>query len=449
MKIRVPKNVENIIGTLESHGYEAYAVGGCVRDTMLGREPQDWDITTSARPQEVKALFRRTIDTGIEHGTVTVMIGGEGYEVTTYRIDGKYSDSRHPESVTFTPELREDLRRRDFTINAMAYNDRAGVQDLFCGQEDLDAHVVRAVGEPEERFREDALRIMRCVRFAAQLGFEIDPATYAAAEKLSGTLDNISRERIREELLKILVSDHPDYVTLLQDIGALKTVFPEFEKMQALYLTSLLHEQTAAEHTLRTMALLPKDKVLRLTALFHDAGKPDCCRIDEEGRQIFENHEARSAAIADRILGELKFDNDTRKKVVHLVAHHGLTDLNDRYAMRKAMHAVGKEEMGILLRFMAADDAAKSAYAGTVLPSRAAEQALYEDICASGECTSLSELQVTGGDLIALGMKPGKSLGAALAQLLEEVLRYPSLNDRETLRGLAYEKFVKGIEMPE
>ena len=230
MKIRVPKNVENIIGTLESHGYEAYAVGGCVRDTMLGREPQDWDITTSARPQEVKALFRRTIDTGIEHGTVTVMIGGEGYEVTTYRIDGKYSDSRHPESVTFTPELREDLRRRDFTINAMAYNDRAGVQDLFCGQEDLDAHVVRAVGEPEERFREDALRIMRCVRFAAQLGFEIDPATYAAAEKLSGTLDNISRERIREELLKILVSDHPDYVTLLQDIGALKTVFPEFEK---------------------------------------------------------------------------------------------------------------------------------------------------------------------------------------------------------------------------
>lgn len=448
MKIRVPEDVRYIIETLEAHGHEAYAVGGCVRDTMLGREPQDWDITTSAKPQEVKALFRRTVDTGIEHGTVTIMIGPEGYEVTTYRIDGKYSDSRHPESVTFTPELREDLRRRDFTINAMAYNERAGVQDLFGGREDLDRKIIRAVGCPEERFREDALRIMRCVRFAAQLGFTIDDETYKAAAALSGTLDNISRERIREELLKMLVSDHPEYITLLQDIGALKTVFPEFARMQEMYQTSPLHEQTVAEHTLRVMKALPKDKVLRLTALFHDCGKPDVCTVDADRRQLFEGHAARSAKIADRILGELKFDNDTRKKVVHLVACHGLDRLTDRYSMRKAMHEVGKEDLGVLLRFLAVDDAEKSAYAKQELPERSAEIALYEEVLAAGECTSLSELKITGGDLIALGMKPGKALGAALAALLEEVLRDPALNNKEALSALVVENFVKSIEKP-
>ncbi len=447
MKIKVPGDVQFIIETLEAHGYEAYAVGGCVRDTMLGREPQDWDITTSAKPQEVKALFRRTVDTGIEHGTVTVMLGPEGYEVTTYRIDGKYSDSRHPESVTFTPELREDLRRRDFTINAMAYNERAGVQDLFSGREDLDNRIIRAVGEPEERFREDALRILRCVRFAAQLGFVIDDATYAAAEKLAPTLDNISRERIREELLKILVSDHPDYITLLEDIGALKTVFPEFRRMQE-QKNDPSGTESVAEHSLRVMKALPKDKILRLTALFHDCGKPDVQTVDASGCPCFSGHEARSAKIADRILGELKFDNDTRKKVVHLVANHGLRDLDDRYKMRKAMHLVGKEDMGILLHFTAADDAEKSPDGHTAVPEREAELVLYEDILVSGECTELSELALTGGDLIALGMKPGKALGAALAELLEEVLKEPSLNHKEALSTIAREKFVKGIEKP-
>lgn len=229
-RIKVPQKGQYIINTLENAGFEAYVVGGCVRDCILNRQPEDWDITTSAKPEQVKALFSRTIDTGLQHGTVTVMLDKEGFEVTTYRLDGEYEDGRHPKAVTFTSDLEEDLKRRDLTINAMAYNDREGLVDLFGGMEDLEAGLIRCVGKPEERFQEDALRILRAIRFSAQLGYEIEPGTLAAIQRLAPTLDRISEERIQVELVKLLVSPHPEYLRIAYDNGVTKVFLPEFDK---------------------------------------------------------------------------------------------------------------------------------------------------------------------------------------------------------------------------
>ena len=231
VQIQIPDSVQFIIRTIEEAGFEAYAVGGCVRDSILGRVPDDWDITTSAKPEDIKQLFRHTIDTGIQHGTVTVLIKKECYEVTTYRIDGEYEDSRHPKEVNFTPLLSEDLKRRDFTINAMAYNEKSGIVDLFGGQEDLHNGIIRCVGEPRERFKEDALRIMRAVRFSAQLGYDIEERTAEAIKDLAHTLGRISVERIQVELVKLLVSDHPEYVQKLYEMGLTRVFLPEFDAM--------------------------------------------------------------------------------------------------------------------------------------------------------------------------------------------------------------------------
>ena len=219
MEIRIPAPAEEIINRLYEHGYEAYVVGGCVRDMLLGREPGDWDITTSALPRQVKEVFRRTVDTGIQHGTVTVMMGKEGYEVTTYRVDGEYSDGRHPDSVEFTPDLAEDLKRRDFTINAMAYNSRRGFVDEFGGSDDLEKGVIRCVGEPMDRFTEDALRILRAIRFSAQLGFSIEEHTFEAIKVIAPNMVHVSKERIQVELTKLLLSSHPDYISLVYETG--------------------------------------------------------------------------------------------------------------------------------------------------------------------------------------------------------------------------------------
>ncbi|HOO28114.1 MAG TPA: CCA tRNA nucleotidyltransferase, partial [Lachnospiraceae bacterium] len=231
MQIRLPDKVKSIIRTLQDEGYEAYAVGGCVRDSVLGRIPEDWDITTNAHPLQIKALFRRTVDTGIQHGTVTVMIGKESFEVTTYRIDGEYEDSRHPKEVRFTKTLAEDLRRRDFTINAMAYNEETGIVDVFGGLSDLEKGIIRAVGNAEERFSEDALRILRAIRFCAQLNYSIEEKTEAAVKKLAKTLANISAERIRTELLKLLLSQSPEKLSIAYETGVIAVILPEFDHM--------------------------------------------------------------------------------------------------------------------------------------------------------------------------------------------------------------------------
>jgi len=249
MKIQLPEKVNTIISTLQAHGYEAYAVGGCVRDSILGRIPDDWDITTSATPLETKSLFKRTFDTGIEHGTITVLIDKEAFEVTTYRVDGKYEDSRHPSEVTFTRSLKEDLLRRDFTINAMAYNDAEGLVDIFGGMEDLKNNTIRCVGNAKERFGEDALRILRAVRFAAQLGFEIESETQDAIKILAPTLANISAERIQVELIKMLVSPNPGLLQAAYELGITKVILPEFDELMKTTQETPHHIYTVGEHT--------------------------------------------------------------------------------------------------------------------------------------------------------------------------------------------------------
>jgi len=272
MKIELPKKVLFIINNLQLAGYDAFAVGGCVRDSILARKPQDWDITTSAKPEAIKEIFRRTVDTGIEHGTVTVMIGKDSYEVTTYRIDGAYEDSRHPKEVRFTNCLEEDLRRRDFTINAMAYNDDVRLVDVFGGMQDLNHHLIRCVGDPRERFSEDALRILRAVRFSAQLDFPIEPDTAKAVKELAPNLKNISAERIQTELVKLLTSPHPERIQDACELGITKVVLPEWDAMVGVKQNTIHHKYDVAEHTLYTLKHVKRDKYLRLTMLFHDMG---------------------------------------------------------------------------------------------------------------------------------------------------------------------------------
>ena len=278
LKIDLPEHVQAIIGKLEEAGYEAYAVGGCVRDSLIGRIPGDWDITTSAKPGEVKALFARTVDTGIQHGTVTVLMDKMGYEVTTYRVDGEYEDGRHPREVEFTASLLEDLKRRDFTINAMAYNDRCGIVDIFGGRQDLKDKIIRCVGDAMERFSEDALRILRAVRFSAQLGCTIAESTRQAVSSLAGNLKHISAERIQAELVKLLLSDNPQYLKDAWELGITAVILPEFDAIMKQEQNTPHHCFTVGGHTLKAMELVKPDKVLRLTMLFHDMGKPQIGR---------------------------------------------------------------------------------------------------------------------------------------------------------------------------
>ncbi len=283
MQIRYPRNVKTIIDTLQEAGYEAYAVGGCVRDSYLGLTPNDWDITTNALPTDVKKLFRRTVDIGIEHGTVKVMIGPEGYEITTYRIDGEYEDNRHPKQVKYTAELREDLRRRDFTINAMAYSEKTGLVDLFGGVADLEAGIIRAVGDAKERFSEDALRILRALRFSARFGYKIEDSTVEAIKELAPTLANISAERIRDELEKLVCSDHPDRLRMAYEYGVTKIIFPEWDVMMECMQNTPHHFTDVGNHTIAALEYTVKNyrdlseadnRKLRLGTLLHDIAKP-------------------------------------------------------------------------------------------------------------------------------------------------------------------------------
>ena len=309
IKIILPEAVKKIINVLQSAGYEAWAVGGCVRDSILHREPDDWDITTSARPEQVKVLFHRTVDTGIQHGTVTVLMDRVGYEVTTYRIDGEYEDSRHPKEVTFTASLQEDLRRRDFTINAMAYNEEAGLVDIFGGIEDISKKVIRCVGDAKERFTEDALRMMRAVRFSAQLGYDIEEATRLAICELSQTLEKISAERIRTELLKLLVSPHPEMLRICRETGMTAVFLPEFDQMAQTVQNNPHHCYDVAEHTIQALIHSAPEKTLRLALLFHDMGKAKTRTTDQDGVDHFHGHSEVSAELARTILRRLKFDN--------------------------------------------------------------------------------------------------------------------------------------------
>lgn len=442
MKIQLPEKVNTIIQTLQEHGYEAYAVGGCVRDSLLGREPGDWDITTSASPDETKKLFARTVDTGIEHGTVTVLLGKEGFEVTTYRIDGKYEDSRHPTEVIFTRNLREDLLRRDFTINAMAYNDTEGIVDIFGGMDDLKRKIIRCVGNARERFGEDALRIMRGVRFAAQLGFSLEKETKEAMAELAPTLEKISAERIQTELVKLLVSDSPELIREAYHLGITAVILPEFDEMMRTGQETKYHRYDVGEHTVQAVCNVPPDKVLRLTMLLHDVAKPEMKTVDADGTAHFKGHDIRGEQKAKEILRRLKFDNDTIHKVTKLIRWHDYRMPAEKKNVRKAMSKISAELFPMYLLVKRADILAHSMYRREEeLENLSGLQKCYEEIVADHECVSLKQLAVTGTDLIGIGMKPGKQIGEVLNELLRIVLEYPEFNNKEHLLRFVQNRF--------
>lgn len=446
MKIQIPEKANYIIKTIMDAGYEAYVVGGCVRDSILGRVPGDWDITTSAKPEEVKALFRRTIDTGIQHGTVTVMLDKEGFEVTTYRIDGKYEDSRHPKEVTFTPNLVEDLKRRDFTINAMAYNEESGLVDIFGGLADIENKTIRCVGNAEERFREDALRIMRAIRFSAQLGYTIEEQTRAAIRELAPTLQKISVERIQVELTKLITSPHPDTLRMAYEMGVTKIVLPEFDKMMETPQNHPHHMYNVGEHTLKALLETEPDKILRLAVLFHDVGKPETLSVDEKGVTHFYGHAGVSEEMSRQILRRLRYDNDTIHAVTRLVRYHDYgNDVEpDMRIVRRAVNKIGEDIFPLLLKVKKSDILAQSDYKRKEKLDRVEQwQLLYEKIMEENQCVSLKTLAVTGSDLIAAGMKPGRELGVMLQKLLELVLEQPECNTKEYLLETAVQEIEK------
>lgn len=442
VKIKMPGKVNKIIGVLQEAGFEAYAVGGCIRDSLLGRTPNDWDITTSAKPMEVKALFSHTIDTGIQHGTVTILLDREGFEVTTYRIDGEYEDGRHPKEVSFTGSLEEDLKRRDFTINALAYNETAGLIDIFEGQKDLKDGIIRCVGNAEERFTEDALRMLRAIRFSAQLGYRIEKNTLTAIHKLAGNLEKISAERIQTELLKLMVSPHPDYLRTAYECGVTKVFFPEFDLAMETPQNHPHHCYNVGEHILHSLLEVPADKVLRLTMLLHDIAKPQCLTVDEKGITHFHGHEEMGAEMSRVILRRLRMDNDTTDKVCRLVRFHdyGNGVAPDRRIVRRAVNKIGEDLFDDFLLVKKADLLAQSMYLRKEkLSNLAAWDTCYREIREAEECVSLRTLAVNGRDLIAAGLQPGRELGDILKQLLDEVLETPEKNEKDYLISRAKE----------
>ena len=408
--MKIPGNVERIIRTLNDHGYEAYAVGGCVRDTLLDRKPGDWDITTSARPQEVKELFRRTIDTGIQHGTVTVMMDRTGYEVTTYRIDGEYEDGRHPKQVEFTSSLIEDLKRRDFTINAMAYSHETGIVDEFGGVEDLNAKTIRCVGDPMERFTEDALRILRAIRFSAQLDFTIEEQTWNAIRVIAPNIAKVSKERIQVELTKLLLSDHPEKIREVYETGISPYISENFD--------SLNWKMAEIPTT------LPKEKYVRWAGFLRCANAYDVngTLMPQPIPSVTEVPESASRAV--KILRDLKLDNDTIGCVKTLVSWSGVELPETPEAVRRAMSRMEAEVWDALMEL--------NEYSEKI-------HALTEEIRTAGDCLDLKHLAVKGQDLIKAGVQPGKALGATLNQMLDDVLSHPDHNEK----GYLLEHFIR------
>lgn len=438
MEIHIPTGARKIIARLEQHGYEAYIVGGCVRDSLMGKRPSDWDICTSARAEEMMALFedKRVIPTGIQHGTLTILAEDGAYEVTTFRIDGEYLDHRHPKSVAFTRELAEDLSRRDFTINAMAWHPERGLIDLFGGVEDLRDRLVRAVGAPVQRFNEDGLRMLRMVRFATVLDFDYDPATYDAVRKQGHLLQYISKERIQVELNKILLAAHPARgLEDLYTLGMYPYIIPMMCHTVGFAQRGGHHFLDVFEHSLLAVGVIAPELVLRLTMLLHDIGKPFVWDSSESlSYDRFDDHAAVSAKLAGKILRDLKYDNATRKDVVELIAHHNDILLPDPVNVRRSLARLGEVQTRRLVQVKVADLIAHD-LAGErekILALFAEISDVIDEVVARGDCTSVKALAIGGQDMMALGLS-GRAIGQMLNAALELVLEKPEMNTRETL----------------
>lgn len=436
MKIIIPQEVNYILSKLMSNGYEAFIVGGSLRDSLLNKTPKDFDIATNAHPNEVISIFEHTIPTGLIHGTVTVIINTHPFEVTTYRIDGEYEDNRHPSSVTFTSSLEEDLSRRDFTINAMAYGINEILKDPFHGLIDLEKQLIRTVGNADLRFNEDALRMLRAVRFSCQLNFEIEAETLKSIYTNSYLLKKISTERIRDELCKILVSPVPSIgIRLLQSTNLLQYVLPEIIPCIGFNQQHPYHDKDVYDHTLSVLDNTPSRLTLRLSALLHDISKPDCFTIDGSRVGHFYTHEIKGAKAAENILTRLRFDNKTIAAVSLLIKEHMAksTPLNPS-AIKRYINRVGIENLEDLFDLQVAD--IKGLKPTDDFNAVFEIKNMVAKILEEKEPRKAGDLAIDGYDLIKLGYTPGKELGELLKSLLEEVIENPNLNTRENLLNL-------------
>lgn len=441
MTMDMPKNVDTAINLLQSAGFEAYAVGGCVRDSLLGKTPNDWDITTSAKPEDMKSVFINfhCIDTGIKHGTVTVVIDGEPLEITTFRLDGEYEDNRHPKSVTFTSDLGADLGRRDFTINAMAYSKMTGTVDLFGGQNDLKNKIIRCVGDPDRRFNEDALRILRALRFASALDFEIEEKTAQSLLKNCALLGNISEERIAKELLKLVCGKGAKRI-LTDFAPVLFEILPELQPMYKNSHDNPHHCYDIYEHTLIAVESIDPEPTLRFAMLLHDCGKPAVKKFDENGVAHFYGHQRISAEISAQILARLKVSNKFRDEILFLVSNHDRWELYENTEkMPRYLSKFGLDGVLKLLKVMRADVLAQSPEYRYRLDQIADAEETAKNLAAQKPCLSLSELQINGRTLMDIGIPQGRKLGAVLAQLLDEVIDGVTKNTQEALTTRARE----------
>lgn len=442
-KIDIPFNANVIIHLLQNNGHSAYVVGGCVRDSIMGRTPHDWDICTAATPDQMLEIFKgyKFIETGLKHGTITIVIDNEQYECTTYRIDGEYSDNRRPDSVTFTNDLIEDLKRRDFTINAMAYSDDEGLIDPFDGMLDISQKIIRCVGSPEERFDEDALRIMRAIRFAAQLDFDIDPHTCLAMIGLCHNLKSISMERINNELCKIMTANNPVFQFSLNRY-IISQFIPEITNMIGFEQRNPYHQYDVFNHTIHAIQNCSStDLTTRLAVLFHDIGKSHCYQDGEDGIRHFKGHAKVSAEMTDNIMKRLKFDNETRNNVVQLVHYHDATFEVGKKYIKRWLNKIGVEQFRRLLDIRRADiKGQKFEYDKDRIEKVDNIARLLDEVLEENQCFTLKDLAVNGKDLIQIGFKSGKELGETLNILLDGVINEEFENDKTVLLKIAEER---------
>lgn len=445
MEIRLPSDVKLIIEKLQHNGYSCYAVGGCVRDSLRGIQPHDWDFTTSAPPEEIERVFAdyQTVSVGKKYGTVAVIVGGELYEITTYRIDGEYTDSRHPDDVQFSDRLSDDLARRDFTVNAMAYNEQDGLIDLYGGQTDLHNGVIRCVGEPDQRFSEDALRILRALRFAATLGFTIEPQTSEAILRQRKLLSDIAGERIREELLKLLCGEKADFI-LRRYRSVIAVFIPELKGTFDFEQHTKHHNRDVYRHTVAAVHNIEPQPLLRVTMLFHDIGKPLAQTTDKYGVYHYKNHPKIGAAMTREILRRLCMSSVFIDEVCTLIRWHDERFQPDTVMIKKYLKQHGADVMQKLVLIQRADVLAQSKYMREEkLRNLSAVSDELHRIIAAGECYSLRQLAVNGSDLLHNGFRSGVLIGEILDALLDKVIEGALPNEKEALLAYAKSTFDK------
>ncbi|MBR2472906.1 MAG: HD domain-containing protein [Clostridia bacterium] len=433
MNILMPSGAETIINRLYEYGYEAYAVGGCVRDALMGKAPDDWDITTNAEPQQVKDIFTdaKVIETGIAHGTVTVILNSEHYEVTTFRCDGKYSDHRHPDKVEFAKNLKEDLARRDFTINAMAYNHKVGIIDLHGGFTDLKHKIIRAVGVAEKRFEEDGLRILRGLRFASCLGFEIDDNTALAMKKCKSYLCYVAGERKYVELCKLLSGQNVLSV-LLEYAYIIAEAVPEINSCIGFDQKNEHHIYDVWEHTVRAVAVAPKDKITRLALLLHDSGKPSCFSIDDNGVGHFYGHTKYSIEICNSFFSKSGEANEVRQRVKRLIEYHDSVISSDARSIKRWLGRLGEEDIFRLIDIKKADCLAQAPKHHDRVDKLEELRATIKEVLEEKPCFTRAKLAVNGRDIMDLGVN-GHMVGKVLDYLLDSVIEEKCVNTRDEL----------------